>query len=52
MRLQDAIAKYNTEVGFERIAKVKGYSKPYATLNKQGVVEKLWSKREIENLLK
>ena len=52
MKLQEEIAQYNKEIGYERIAKVKGYSNPYATLDRQGVVVGTWIRKEIQNLIK
>lgn len=52
MSLNEQINAYNKSVGYERLAKITGYAKPFGLLDKSGVVESILSRAKLLDLLK
>lgn len=50
-KLNERISLYNEKIGYERIGKLKPYGSLYGFLNRQGIIEKTFSRYGIEKYL-
>jgi hypothetical protein len=51
MKLNEKIKIFNGYMGYEKLAKLKPYGSLYGFLNRQGIVEKTFSRYQIEKYL-
>jgi hypothetical protein len=50
--MKERISLYNEKIGYERISKLKPYGNLYGFLNRQGIIEKTFSRHNIEKYLR
>ena len=51
MKLNQKIKIFNDHMGYEKIGKLRPYGNKYGFLNRQGIVEKTFSRYQIEKYL-